>query len=267
MDFHQTSSQGALNLICYPTMEPPFLIRPAPLSRTWMDSFPDHFPYRCLPVNIANMHSWEILCPVAVRAHWRGGRQKSALEVQFEGCPRFAASHFGGGVLTFQVGYLFRTVPHCNLLVTGPLNAPKDGIAPLTAVIETDWAPYPFTMNWMFTRCGTAVEFKKGEPFCAFFPVPRGLLEATEPEMRDLDSNPRLQEDHAEWCRSRREFLERLAIHGTREQTEKWQKHYFRGLKPDGTEGTKQHETNLRLKPIVDRRQAVDGPSGSVAVR
>jgi hypothetical protein len=42
------------------------------------------------------------------------------------------------------------------------LNSPKDGIAPLTGVIETDWLPYPFTMNWQMTRPGS-VRFDKDE--------------------------------------------------------------------------------------------------------
>jgi len=52
-----------------------------------------------------------------------------------------AFSHFGFGVLTFDLGCLFRTEPGYNLFVTGPLNRPKDGIAPLAAVIV------PATLN------------------------------------------------------------------------------------------------------------------------
>jgi hypothetical protein len=180
---------------------------------------------------------------------------QSDMTVHTDDCPGFAASHFGGGVLTFHVGYLFRTSPDCNLLVTGPINAPKDAIAPLTGIVETDWAPFSFTMNWLFTRSGGRVEFSKGEPFCAFFPVPRGLLDEVEPEIRDLDSNPQLQEAHVEWCWSRREFLDRLPISGTHENRTKWQKQYFRGLNPDGTPTSMKHETNLKLKSVVDRRR------------
>src|SRR5215470_12720175 len=123
--------QMQVKLVCYPTAHTPFIIRPAPISRAWMDSFPDHFAYRCLPLNIANSHSWELLCPTHVKAEWNGGILQSDMTVETDGWPGFAASHFGGGVLTFFVGYLFRTSPDYNLLVTGPINAPKDGIAPL----------------------------------------------------------------------------------------------------------------------------------------
>ena len=36
---------------------------------------------------------------------------------------------------------------------------------PLVGLIETDWLPFPFTMNWVFTRPGR-VRLEKGEPFC-----------------------------------------------------------------------------------------------------
>ena len=62
-------------------------------------------------------------------------------------------------------------------MVQGPINRPKDGIAALSGIIETDWSPYSFTMNWMFTRPGTPVRFEKGEPYCHIFPVSCGALE------------------------------------------------------------------------------------------
>jgi hypothetical protein len=37
-----------------------------------------------------------------------------------------AISHFGSGILTWNVPYLFRTPPGYNLLVRGPANWPKD---------------------------------------------------------------------------------------------------------------------------------------------
>lgn len=45
-------------------------IRPAPLERDWMDTSDRRFAYRCLPLNIANAHGWELLC---LRASRRGG--------------------------------------------------------------------------------------------------------------------------------------------------------------------------------------------------
>ena len=36
-------------------------VRPASAQRDWMDAAPNAFPYRCLPLNIANGHGWDIL--------------------------------------------------------------------------------------------------------------------------------------------------------------------------------------------------------------
>ncbi len=46
--------------------------------------------------------------------------------------------------------------------VGGPPNHIKDGIQPLTGLVETDWLPFPFTMNWMFTRKGS-VRWERGQ--------------------------------------------------------------------------------------------------------
>lgn len=91
--------------------------------------------------------------------------------------PLLALSHFGHAVLTFNVNALFRTEPGYDLMVTGPLNQPKDGLQPLTGVAETDWAPFTFTMNWKFTRNLTTIAFECDEPSCRIFPLKRGLVE------------------------------------------------------------------------------------------
>ena len=66
----------------------------------------------------------------------------------------------------------------------GPINRPKDGIAALSGIIETDWSPYSFTMNWIFTRPDTPVRFEKGEPYCYIFPVSCGALEGLESNLK-----------------------------------------------------------------------------------
>ncbi len=75
---------------------------------------------------------------------------------------------------------LFRTEPGFDLMVQGPVNFPRDGVYALSGVIETDWSPYTFTMNWRMTRPGASIRFKKGEPFCHVFPVRRADLESIE---------------------------------------------------------------------------------------
>ncbi|MFZ2139729.1 MAG: DUF6065 family protein, partial [Xanthobacteraceae bacterium] len=87
-------------------------IRPAPVERDWMDTSDRRFAYRCLPLNIANAHGWEIVCPSAFDAVWNGGTSRDSVRVRpsYHTLPP-AISHFGEGTLTFHVPCLFRTEP------------------------------------------------------------------------------------------------------------------------------------------------------------
>ena len=140
-------------------------------------------PIAACPLNIANAHGWEILCGAGFTAIWNGGWAMDAIDIRPDpGTKAPVSSHFAHGVLTFHVPCVFRTEPGFDLIVQGPINRPKDGISPLSAVIETDWAPYTFTMNWVFTHPGMPVRFDEGEPFCHLFPIRRGELEAVTPQ-------------------------------------------------------------------------------------
>jgi Family of unknown function (DUF6065) len=237
-----------MRLICYTTSgEPPKLI-PAPMERDWMDRTPDGFAYRCLPLNIANAHGWLMLNPVPFVARWNGEAGIDAVEVRpVTDDAGLASSHFGFGVLTFSVHALFRTEPGYDLVATGPFNQPKDAIQPLTGIVETDWAPFTFTMNWKFTRKNTAIAFTRDEPFCMIFPVKRGLIEQIEPEIRALNTDPEVSDAYGEWAESRRVFNERLKVPGSEAQAAKWQKDYFRGGARFG-ESPPDHRTRLRPK-------------------
>ena len=160
---------------------------------------------------------------------------------------------------TFHLPCLFRTEPGAELMVQGPINRPKDGIAALSGIIETDWSPYSFTMNWMFTRPGTPVRFEKGEPYCHIFPVRCGELESMQPELRLLSDDPELKRQHDAWTASRASFNIDLKRPGSDAQSEKWQKLYYRGLDPQGcpTEADA-HRTRLRQKPFKTPSQSSD---------
>ena len=232
-----------MKLIAYVAEGHRVSIRPAPLERAWMGATDQRFAYRCLPLNIANAHGWEILCPSGFVAAWNGGRGKDAIEVFPDaGTDAPAVSHFAHGVLTFHVPCLFRTEEAFDLMVQGPVNRPKDGIAPLSGVIETDWAPYSFTMNWLFTRPGATVRFEKDEPYCHIFPVRRGQLEAFAPEVRPLSENAELQRQHDDWIAGRGEFIRELQQENSPARDEGWQRSYYRGT------GTHVPNTRLRLK-------------------
>ncbi len=240
-----------MKLICYLQDRPPLDIRPAPVTRDWMDRTPDRFAYRCLPLNIANTHGWEIGCDETFEAVWNGRAGLGDIRIRtLDNAPAPAISHFGSGVLTFHVACVFRTEPGWNLMAMGPPNRPKPAIQALTGVIETDWAPYGFTMNWIFTEPNRPVQFMKGEPFCFIFPVPRGALEQTEPEFRDMRSDPDLFAQHTSWTKSRQTFIEELPDPNSAAAQQKWQRTYHHGRRPDGKAGTPDHQTKLSLKPF-----------------
>src|ERR1700739_3399828 len=137
-----------MRLICYPTSGVLPEIMPAPVERAWMDRTEGGFAYRCLPLNIANAHGWLLLNTVPFISEWDGSAGLAAIKISATaaGTPLLGSRHFGCGVLTFNFNALFRTEPGYDLMVTGPFNQPKDGIQPLTGIVETDWAPFTFTM-------------------------------------------------------------------------------------------------------------------------
>lgn len=219
-----------------------------------MDNTPESFAYRCLPLNIANAHGWEVLSPCAFAACWAGGAGTDAVLIDTppDADPtQVPVSLFGQGVLTFHIAGLFRTPPGWNLWVGGSPNRPKDGIHPLTGVIETDWAPYTFTMNWRFTRPNHWVRFETGEPICFVFPLQRGYLDAVTPKLVAMQDAPEVLEQFQAWSRSRDEFHARMARNAPRSGSDKWQKDYYRGVDAKGQAGAKDHSTKLRLKPFA----------------
>jgi len=226
-------------------------VRPAPRERDWMDATDQHYAYRCLPLAIANSHGWELLCQSGFFVEWTGGNALEDVRVLPDAATHApAVSHFGYGVLTFHVPCLFRTDEGIDLMVGGPLNRPKDGIAGLSGIVETDWSPYTFTMNWRFTRPGR-VRFDAGEPFCHLFPLQRQLVEQCEPTWRPLSEDAHTERLHRQWTQSRGQFLQELAVADSQAARERWQRGYFRGLTGDSDTPAPGHRTKLRLPNFV----------------
>ena len=253
-----------MKLTAYALKPDPLPLRPSPATRDWMDHIPDKHAYRCLPLSIANGHGWEVGSACALEIAWDGGRHARNVQIRaldgFPGIADFVVSHFAFGIVTFHVTYLFRTEPGWNLYCTGPTNRPKDGIAPLTGVIETDWLPYPFTMNWQMTRPGT-VRFEKDEPFCMVFPVPATALGEVEPEVRNLADDPDLEAQTMAWKQRRDEFMTRFRSRDPATLKEAWQRFYFVGKLPDGTDAPETHVNKLRVAAPVDRRGGKPDPA------
>jgi hypothetical protein len=239
-----------LTLECFAlTSALPKLVAADP-KRAWMDAFPERHAYRCLPLAIANAYGWEILSPCALDIEWRGGLD--AKDIKFkaaDGYPaldHFVASNFTRGIVTFHTGYLFRTSPGWQLMATGPTNRPKHGIAPMTGLIESDWLPYPFTMNWQLTSPGK-VHFDKGEPFCLIYPVPQGALNEVTPVIKPITAEPELESQLKAWREKREEFMRGFDANDPVILKQQWQKFYFRGEFAEAGIKATTHENKLRL--------------------
>ena len=237
-----------LKCYVYPGWDPQ--VRPAAPRRQWMDDTPESYAYRCLPLSIANSHGWELLCPASFECNWNGG--PAVNDVFVRGAPDTPAhelpvAFFGAGTITFHIYGIFRTSPGYSLWASGPPNSAKDGIAPLSGVIETDWSPYTFTMNWQLTRPNQIVKFEKGEPICFIFPIERAAIEQVKPEFISIEDDPQLKADFEAWVASRNKFLADMKEAPPSEPTKQWQKRYFRGLKPTSECPVENHQSKLRV--------------------
>ena len=242
-------------LTCYQIHDyAPRMVAASP-DRVWMDNTDRRYAYRCLPLSIANAMGWDLLSPARVTAEWNGGVELADIAIAvddptWEG--KLAASHFGHGILTFHTGYLFRTDPGIGIWARGTPNMPKEGIAPLDGIIETDWLTFTFTMNWHFTRPGRVV-FEKDEPFCFLSPIAYRALEDVRPEIVPLSADPALQTQYQAWRHARLDFNERLASNEPEAARQGWQKFYVRGDVPSGAPPSEHHISKVKLAEPVKR--------------
>ncbi|AMX97365.1 hypothetical protein EN904_13690 [Mesorhizobium sp. M7A.F.Ca.CA.001.07.2.1] len=214
---------------------PPELVA-AEGTRDWMDATDQHFAYRCTPLSIANASGWELLNPINVTVTWNGYNTTKDIAFHVNEpnvTHRFISSTFGHGIVTFHPGYVFRTEPGWMVWARGSPNRMKDGIAPLDGLVETNWLPFSFTMNWRFTRPGS-VTFAKGEPFCFITMMPSVAIEQVQPVIRPMEDDPEFHKEHKVWNSERRRFSAGLQMNDELTKEMKWQKHYLQGVSPTG---------------------------------
>jgi Family of unknown function (DUF6065) len=243
-----------MKLECFPMAGRPPEIVPGRPNRDWMDAFDDRHAYRCLPMTMANTTGWEILCPVGFWAEWNGGPSQNDITFRadhpYPDFTDFVKSHFSQGIMTFHTGYMFRTPERWSLWTGGPPNHVKDGIAPLCGIVETDWLPFPFTMNWRFTRPGR-VYWAKGEPFCFIMPIQDKALEEFDLVQRSLEREPELSGQFDAWTARRAEFNDKLFRRDPETVREAWQRYYFKGEMPDDSgPAPKEHVNKRRLRNL-----------------
>jgi hypothetical protein len=245
-----TDDSTQLRLTAYRLATTSMRLVPSEARRPWMDATPDGYANRCLPLLIANQNGWLLLNDATVRLRWDGGRARDAVTIGYEGDPpRDAAiSHFGNGIVTWSLPYLFRTPPGWNLVVRGATNNPRPDACPLDAVVETDWSDSPFTVNWQLLRRQTDVVVQEGEPLCMIYPQRRGELESFQAEVVDVAEEPELKRSVEAWSEGRASFLGALTVEGSPARQQGWQKDYFQGRTDVGRRPD--HQTRLHLQPF-----------------
>lgn len=227
-------------------------IKKSPLERQWMDETPSKYAYRCLPLNIANQYGWDIINTTHFTAIWNGGISSESTQIEADNHSSMVVSHFGSGIITIKIPIVFRTEPGYDLFVCGPINRFKDAIQPLTGIVETDWNPTTFTMNWKFTRPDTKVTFYKNEPICHIFPIKRNNLEKFDPIIKSINDEPELLAEYKFWQEDRNNFNKELRDKVPAAVEKAWQKTYFRGRTPLGkTASDSAHQTKVRLRDFV----------------
>ena len=153
------------DLIAYRVASIDMKLVPAPPARQWMDDTREGFANRCLPMLIANQAGWLILNDRRFLSRWNGNDDIDSVVIAETGTPPYSAvSHFGHGILTFRLPFLFRRPPDIKLCLRGPTNEPKDAIVPLEGLVETDWSVATATRIGNSRGLNVWIEFAQGEP-------------------------------------------------------------------------------------------------------
>ena len=149
-------------------------------KREW---FTPHF-YNCLPLTIGNQYGFIIKSEYSFSVIWNGGDRLEDTLLLFEKDPKTLIdfyprieSHFGHGILTVNMPYIFRTPPGVNLMTINPPNMIMPNITVMTGVIESDNLRRNFTFNLKVQQPNVEVFFPAGTPLAGFIPIPRNFAD------------------------------------------------------------------------------------------
>jgi hypothetical protein len=174
---------------------------PANLKRQWMDE--NKNSYRCNPLTVANGYGWEFRSPSSFTVTW----DDNGIFIQEQEPNSVVPSyHFGGGILTWQTGWLFKTPFPYALYVSAPVNTIIKNVTALTGIVETYWLPYPFTLNWKIQEPNIPIVVNKGDVLAQIFPVQINVFDDIDVEVKYAhDMSQELRNDLVSWSKSRHE--------------------------------------------------------------
>lgn len=204
-------------------------IESADYKRDWMDSYAHAFAYRCLPLKIANESGWLVRCPTNFTAEYvTDDSAIDSVKIKFDSenniYTNYIRSHFGRGVVTLSLPYIFRTPEPWCVWARGYPNYYKHNVSFLEGIIETYWLHSTFTYNIRIIEKNKPVEFKTGEPLMFLTCVNINEINKSIIDIDNISNNTELQRAYKEWSESRSNFNKK------QRNPEEWQKDYFKGL-------------------------------------
>lgn len=152
--------------------------------RPWFDP---HF-YQCLPLVTANEHGLVVLLEHDLTVRWNGNPLDKA-GVTFEqptrdaGAVQIVRAYLGHGLLTIDNPWILRTPRGVNLFVGSPPNYFIDGIAWMSAVVESDHLRSDFTFNLRITRPNYDILIPAGTPIGYCLPFPKAAAAHNQVEL------------------------------------------------------------------------------------
>jgi hypothetical protein len=226
-----------IKLNCLSGSSSSFKVSQLDFKRDWMEG---SNAYRCLPLNIASQYGWAVHSPIDFSASWNGGMGVDSIQV-YAPDDQYVTSHFGYGILTVKVDFIVTTDKNVSLYVKGISNSSKSNIYALEGIVETDWLPFTFTMNYKFHTPGT-VSFQKDEPLFMFFPIERTFIEKFELVSDSIKNSKELNDGYKKYSKARNEVLQN-------EHTGSgYQKFYKDGIVVDTKVDIENHKRKLDLK-------------------
>jgi hypothetical protein len=176
-------------------------IEPLNAQRQWMQDTENH-AYKCLPLTMANQWGWAIFAPCGTAGVWNGKPKPGNIHFM-EPKPSYALDHFGYGVLTHSLPWVFRTPKGWDTLVTPCPNSPEMNLQGLWGIVETSWLAFTFTYNRRIIRPHEPFELRKHQPVCTIRPIQTAELERFKLEQVD---DPEMVREYKEFAASRREY-------------------------------------------------------------
>ena len=189
------------------------LITSAPLKREWLNKPEQKYGYQCQPMVAANQMGWHILSSSEIIINWNGGQSTNDVfvkQINDEINYNYAASHFSVGIVTFSFPFVVKTPPGWGIWVGPPSNEWIVNMQGLQGIVETNWLPFSFTMNWKILEENKTIVIPKYFPIAKMIPFPLNLNEKININYKNITEYPDFNKKFKDYSESRGNFNKSL---------------------------------------------------------